>query len=374
MSARPAKCALLAALIAAGAAAQSNWSPVESGLRLDFTSVTWAGNQLVALARPLSLTTDSLATSPDGLTWTGRTANMQLHAVAWMDTQYVAVGTASSRRETNAYRPSAMISKDGVAWNPSAYDAGCSVCTRFMDVVWTGSRLVAVGEVAEIATSRDAVTWNTAIPSSGGRVVGSVNHVVWTGSRLVAFGSQAKGGGFPGQDHYITTSLDGAVWERLGEFTTLVPNAVIWTGSQVVAVGGEYVWRSPDGLVWSTRRIAPGRNLVSVAWTGNRYVAFASGTPSAIFHSQDGAAWAEKPFAGGMAGLAWTGKRLVAVGGGGKVFVSEEDPVPLIRPLPSRAGIRIEGELITVSGRKVSRPPAFGYFPGAKAGSGNARE
>jgi hypothetical protein len=344
-------------VIAAHPLAQSTWTPVRSGTSLRLNSVTWAGNQLVVLCgQDRDGFYDTLLTSPDGLTWTPRVTGASLIAVTWTGSQYVAVGSGGSRILTNAYRGLAYTSPDGATWGLSATDVASNFCTGLFDVAWTGSRLVAVGATTEIATSTDAAHWTTWMETST-RISGAISRVVWAGTHLVAFGYEDRGGGASGVDNFILTSPDGSDWTRIGEFTTLAPASVLWTGSEIIGVGGENLMRSKEGLAWTTRRIAPGKNLRAVAWTGQRIVAVTAEYPATILYSQDGTTWSEKTLTAAITGLAWTGKRLVAVGLSGQILVSEEDPVPIL-PRPKT--------------RPQARSPRFG-IGGAYSATGRVR-
>lgn len=341
--------------ISANALAQSTWIPVNSGTSIGLQSVTWAGNQLVVLCgQDRYQSYDTLLTSPDGLTWTQRTTGSMLYSVAWTGSQYVAVGTGSSRVLLNKKRGLTYTSADGATWNLAATDVGGDFCTSLYDVAWTGSRLVAVGEAAEIATSMDGRAW-TSWGNTDTRIFGTIRKVVWAGTHLVAFGSQAQSGGGTGVVNFILTSPEGAAWTRVGEFTTLAPASVIWTGSEILGVDGENLIRSKDGVAWTTRRIAPGRKLIAVAWTGNRIVAITDDNPATILYSQDGTTWYEKSVAARLTSLAWTGKRLVAVGAYGQILVSEEEPVavlprPKVRVKSRKRWLGIDGAY-SVTGR-----------------------
>ena len=89
--------------------------------------VTWSGDRFVAVGNDLPLT------SPDGVTWSSHPSPLGAYgwrAVTWGDSQFVAVGSAGI-----------MTSPDGMTWTEQVAPVG-----TYADVIWSGTRFVAVGE------------------------------------------------------------------------------------------------------------------------------------------------------------------------------------------------------------------------------------
>lgn len=178
-------------------------------------------------------------------------------------------------------------------------------------VTWTGTQLVAVGDVGTILTSPDGVTWTSRTSGASEQLQG----VAWTGSRLVAVGW-----GGP-----IVTSSDGVAWTNASPGNTYSLTAVSWTGSQLVAVGGSgLIVTSPDGSAWTTHASGISKNLSAVTWTGSKLVAV--GEDGTILTSPDAATWTAETagVSGFLYGVTWTGSQLVGVGESGTIVTSPD--------------------------------------------------
>ncbi len=90
-------------------------------------NIAWSGHQFVALELTM------IFTSPDAVTWSPRKQPTGgfLNAVTWGDSQFVVVGAAGI-----------IVSPDGITWTLQPAPRG-----MYADVVWSGTRFVAVGEV-----------------------------------------------------------------------------------------------------------------------------------------------------------------------------------------------------------------------------------
>jgi len=124
----------------------------------------------------------SIATSPDGLEWTERSAGGSgdsLHGVAASPSLLVAVGEHGT----------ILTSADGASWTARA--SGTSWELR--GVTWTGSAFFAVGDLGTLLRSADGVTW-TSIPTpwSSWESHQTLMGVAWepAAGRLILVGSQ----------------------------------------------------------------------------------------------------------------------------------------------------------------------------------------
>ena len=232
--------------------------------------VAWNGTRWVAVGQG----TNSIAYSSDGITWTGiGTSIFSVYGrgVAWNGTRWVAVGAGTN---TIAY------SSDGITWT----GIGTSIFSVSGNgVAWNGTRFVAVGEgTNSIAYSSDGITWTgigTSIFSPSGF------GVAWNGTRFVAVGEGTNS---------IAYSANGISWTGIG--TLIFSNSgfgVAWNGTRWVAVGLgiNTIAYSSDGITWTGLSISifSGRGI-GVAWNGTRFVAGGNGTNS-IAYSSDGITW-----------------------------------------------------------------------------------
>lgn len=267
-----------------------------------FVSVTWTGSQLVAITN----TTDTVQTSPDGVTWTARKTGRGpgLFEVTWANNQLVAVGQSGliltspdgitwTTRTSGVTRtlysvtwtgPSAgpgtgllvvggagrtiLTSPDGITWTPRPLAVGSGT---FLSIKWNGSQLIAVGSSGIVATSPDAVTWTvqTSVANSP-----DLESVTWAGP------STGSGTGLwvatGGNNGYVWTSTNGTTW-TVQTGPTKYMYSVTWTGSQVVAVGSQTISTTPDGVTWTNQDLGvQGNGLESVISTGTQVVAVGS--------------------------------------------------------------------------------------------------
>ena len=179
-----------------------------------FESIAWGGSQFVAVGRvvgqaiPLELDRALIATSPDGVTWTERTAPAaakRLRDVVWSGDRFVAVGDGI------------LTSSDGVTWSAPRLPVG----GEWTAVTWAESQFVAVGWKSGLITSRDGIRW-----LERGARNASFHDVAWSGRQFVAV-----------ELTMIFTSPDGVTWSAPRLPTAYFQNAVTWGDSQFVAVG-----------------------------------------------------------------------------------------------------------------------------------------
>jgi hypothetical protein len=257
--------------------------------------------------------THTIATSPDGITWTGLGTSIfstQGNGVAWNGNLWVAVGSGTNTIAT---------SPDGITWT----GLGTSIFTgNGIGVAWNGNLWVAVGSGTNtIATSPDGITWTGRFDSNGTSIFSTQgNGVAWNGTLWVAVGEGT---------HTIATSPDGITWTGLSTsiFSTQ-GNGVAWNGTLWVAVGKgsgtNTIATSPDGITWTA--VSNSNSIFStqgngVAWNGYRWVAVGNGSgTNTIATSPDGITWtavsnSNSIFSSGY-GVAWNGTLWVAVGNG----------------------------------------------------------
>jgi hypothetical protein len=196
-------------------------------------------------------------TSPDGVTWTNRTA---AEANSWRSVTYgnglfVAVAFGGTNR--------VMTSPDGVTWtNRTAAEANF-----WRSVTYGNGLFVAVGSVGggadPVMTSSDGVTWIAASAAAN-----SWKSVTYGNGQFVAVSS----------DNGVMTSPDGTIWTaRTSEISYW--DSVTYGNGLFVAVaytGTNQVMTSPDGVTW-TSRTAAGTNWGSVTYGNGLFVAVGSG-------------------------------------------------------------------------------------------------
>jgi hypothetical protein len=198
----------------------------------------------------ISYTSESstIATSTDGITWTGRTGttifNSSSYGVAYGNGLWVAVGEGTN---------SIATSNDGIVWT----GRGKTVITsRGYGVAYgkdasNNNLWVAVGEGGNtIATSNDGLTWT----GRGSTIFTSTGYgVTYANNLWVAVGYGVNG-------NSIATSTNGTTWTGRGQTAIILGQGVAYGNGLWVAVGsgggtanGNTIVTSTDGITWTGR-------------------------------------------------------------------------------------------------------------------------
>ena len=249
--------------------------------------------------------TNTIATSPDGINWTGRGTSIFTifgRSVAWNGNLWVAIGEG-----TNIF----AYSSDGLKWT----GIGNTIFTsRGYGIAWNGNLWVAVGNgpTHTIATSSDGINWT----GRGNTITGYGFDVACNGSLWVAVGE--------GTTYKIATSPDGITWTGRATSSLFFAggNGIAWNGSLWVAVGNsgngtsDKIATSSDGLIWTGVVTGLFNIGISIKWNGNLWVV-GSSSPNTIATSPNGINWTgigTSIFSEAGRSLAWNGSLFVAVG------------------------------------------------------------
>ena len=270
------------------------WSGITVGTLLYIYGIIWTGNQWVATG---FANTDSIATSPNGIDWTGRGKTLQgtgSSPTATMTTGrsvYYFVGTLYV---TGSGSGSIGYSVDnGTTWYNITGSSGIPNAFGF---AFNGIKAVVVGNGTNnsIAWSDESFAWN---PIAGSNAIITPGYgVIWTGRQWVACGEGAN---------RIIYSLDGITWTGSASgnnvFSTSVgptPPAVYglgWNGTMMIAVGFDntntIAYSMDEGYTW----VGLGKTIFttygfSVTWNGQMWVATGYGT-NTIAYSYNGINW-----------------------------------------------------------------------------------
>ena len=168
-------------------------------------SIYWSGSLYMAGG---SSTSNTIATSTDGSTWTGRSNTIftECKDIGYYATTGLWIGVGTGTSDTIATSP------DGINWT----GLGKGIFTTSGNgIAWNGSLLVAVGtgSTHTIATSPDGVTWtgrNKTIFTTSG------NSICWTGKTWVATGTGTN---------TVAFSADGILWSAVDNSTSLFTTA-----------------------------------------------------------------------------------------------------------------------------------------------------
>ena len=288
----------------------------QTGVPASWRSVVWspALNLFVAVA---STGTNRVMTSPDGISWTARSA---VYNNAWWDVTWApALGLfCAVSQDTTGGGLRVMTSPDGITWTARTHSTGSS----WQAICWSPEQalFVAVAYDGTVAmTSPNGITWtNRTVPG------GQWNDVCW--SPELGLFCAVGGPSIAGKTNRCMTSPDGITWTA----RTLTDNyyvGVAWSPAlglfaAIVSAdaGTNLVQTSPNGTTWTTRTCGSGTGdrLAAIVWAAELGVFITVGTTSNLaFVSSDGITWVSEAVpAGEWDGLAWAPgiQTLVAVG------------------------------------------------------------
>ena len=262
-----------------------------------------------------SRSTNQLSHSYDGLKWIASRSPLdaEVRTVAYNGSLWVAGGYNVSATFSIATSP------DGINWTGRATPLnGGNPYGGVYGVCWNGAVWTAVGFGGKaIIQSNDGITW-TAVENNPFGAGGQGLAVASNGSFLVAVGTNSD------YSVRIVTSTDGANWTvRNDPFTRGFVKGVIWNGDMWVAVGHAFnapttIATSYDGITW-TARTNPLIHANGIAWNGSILAVSGhnSGNTVTIVTSNDGITWepSANPFPGGVANaIGWNGSRWIATG------------------------------------------------------------
>jgi hypothetical protein len=330
----------------------TNWQNISSSpFSVSVNDAVWNGKLWVAVGTG---STNTLATSLDGFTWTGRGNSIfssSCNGIDWCPLQKIYVATGSG---TNVI----AVSMDGIYWrgiNSTLFSSGGN------DIKWNGSIWVAVGSTSNgntIAYSHDALTWNystTSFQTSGTRLY-------YDGSMWTAYGSDPS--------YNIATSSDGIKWTLsyvsganalmfnmpTGLFAdtslNLYPNipyplyncniissinkyvhnnsdrgyAYIQPISIACGSGSNSLAYSIDGIQWSAIKNSIFTQCNNAIWNGTLWVVVGKGNYW-VATSYDGISWTGQntSLMTECYDIAWNGSHFVAVGIGSSLMAKSTD-------------------------------------------------
>lgn len=285
------------------------------------TDVVWADllGLFIAGGNEASGPPVTIATSPDGSTWTQRANTFDGGSVSGLG--WDGVGMAIACGNDAGSTKSLMSSTDGITWTyrASSFDGGYAA-----DAAWSPalSLWVAVGtdslNTVSVCTSPDGITWTARTSPMDG---GYGNGVVWAPALGLFIATGTNGATFK-----IVTSPDGIVWTAqatpLGVGDTGA--RVAWNNSLPMAVVVAYgaspnILYSPDAVTWTGTTSDLTTVASGVTDTATGFVAFGLGAAHATAESADGITWSSgsSPFDPGPAYSGAYSSSLDLIAGGG---------------------------------------------------------
>lgn len=244
-----------------------------------------------------------VVSSADGLNWTslstGAVPKNNLRAVATNGSTIVAVGD-SGRNTFNrlSNKPTLMTSSDGNTWNHINTNAlTTSTYYNLFDVIWTGTRFVAVGGNQSttsagvlIWTSEDGASWTSRLDNNANYRLTSVAK---QGNRLIAI-SDSNTQEWVSDDGGLTWTVRTNSYG----YGIASSSSVFVKITNAGSVSGIYATPSFDGgATWSTATIIPStdyRDVTRVKWVNNRFIICGqtrSTSSGFMLYSLDGVSW-----------------------------------------------------------------------------------
>lgn len=271
----------------------------------NWLSVAYGAGLFAAIAN----NTATVATSPDGITWTQRflPTSTAWQAVTFGNGLFVAVATGVAVAAT---------SPDGITWTvrslPSAANWSAVGYGNGVFVVVAGASSNAA------ATSPDGITWTArTLP-----LAASWGSVVYGNGVFVVFNAS--------NGNVMLTSPDGITWTQRFMPASTTWQAVAFGNGMFAAVGfgSTIAASSPDGITWTQRVLPASANWVSVTHGNGVFVAVA-GSSTIAASSTDGISWTQRvlPVSTAWVSVAYGGGVYATVATGTSIAASSPDGV-----------------------------------------------
>ncbi|PKM94293.1 MAG: hypothetical protein CVU84_12610 [Firmicutes bacterium HGW-Firmicutes-1] len=297
------------------------WEFVKFDQDIIFQDVKWVKDKFIAVGAkyPLKGRDDVryIMESKDGINWNTVLENkgeFSWNTIKYINDTYVVYGIWKD----------IAISEDGIAWTVRAISNSGS---DINDIIWDGSKYVAVGENSKVYTSSDLSNWTeisvnikpgyylhkvtmyknayyTVLSDNNNNVIlSSTNLTEWNpiNDKLYAeISSFIENQGnliAVGWHNTIIKTSDGINWDSSEQFAPIFLK-VIWNGNEFLAIGNDgTIVKSDDGISWKKYYSGIKETLVDVVWTGEKYTALSitykdyNIDNSKIYQSNDGVTW-----------------------------------------------------------------------------------
>lgn len=241
------------------------WSMVKPQNQALFYDVIWSGNMFYVVSSDTNSGSGVVLTSPDGVNWSSHPIYRQLKDVAWNGTLNAAVG----------YGDAVQICKDG--WNWSGINLDEFYSRENSCIKWNGKIFVLAGDPDYIAYSSDGLIWNKT-------KIGQFDYIrdiEWNGNIFTAVGYNLYSGHSNKDSTFIEnkkalvlTSEDGVNWTRKELDNCKQLNSVIWDGNEFVASGDNgTILASRTGSNWTVQSTDTNQSILKLEFINNRIIA-----------------------------------------------------------------------------------------------------
>lgn len=285
-----------------------NWTSRSFNIATTLWAVAYGANQFVAGGN-----NGVLSTSPDGISWTSRSAQFgttTILGIAFGNGVFCAWGQGSTVR----------TSTDGVIWTSRTGVAGANYDRGGFG---NGIFVVGTGTSGELNTSTDGITWTSR--NSNGLNNAVLGYAYGAGLHIVV-----------SQLGVYRTSTDGVTWTsrpNIGNGQNI--NDIVFANGIFAAVcAAGQIHTSTNGTTWTSRDSKMTVNINRISYIGNQYVAIANTTPPSATYSTDGTTWRrggsfEGSAAGNVQAIAVGDNKILAVGNAGVVHTGTIAPLVL---------------------------------------------
>jgi hypothetical protein len=235
--------------------------------------VLFANDLFVAVGRHPSAA-PAILTSPDGITWTLRDAGApaSLFQVAYGNGTFVVLGLEEFPKGV------ALTSNDGITWKRSVFQSHISLP---MDLAFGNGQFVFIGDgdfATIFMTSADGVTWTVQGQSQATDL--DFRALTFADGRFVAAGGQGN----------FAVSTDGTNWTIASSATHDNLRGVTYADGRFVTVGNLGINAvSTDGTIWDWHARASTQNLHHVTFGNGAFVAV--GAAGTALRSTDTVSW-----------------------------------------------------------------------------------
>ena len=289
-----------ATLTNTGASIWTGWTAT-SGI---WSSIAYGNGLFVAVTG--TATTYRVMTSPDGITWTGRSAAQanSWTSVAYGNGLFVAVSSDGTNQ--------VMTSPDGINWTARV----AAAANQWQGISYLNGQFVAVSNTGtnRIMTSSNGITWVLQTSPDQGYWV-SVAYGNSTYVAVATFGTNR-----------VYTSTNGTAWVGRTAIQANTWRSVTYGNGLFVAVssdGTNRVMTSPDGTTWTARSAAQANSWQAVTYANGLFVAVSNDGTNRVMTSADGITWTVQTAASASTWASITyGNGLFVAGGGSSTLMT----------------------------------------------------
>lgn len=220
-----------------------SWTEATSSRHTYLQGVAFDGSKFVAVGSDVSTSAPFVITSTDGKNWTdGGSVDIGATKVQFGGGYYAGGGLAYLNKNWVAWgeadgAPFIATSLDGSKWSLATGNFPADL--KIHAIAYGDGQFIAIGNTADgssiVMSSADASNWQKVATQIAGMPSGTStawNTLVWNGSQFMA------GGGVTDVEKAaFLSSADGVNWSFETNDETLAVSDLVWDGSQYVAVG-----------------------------------------------------------------------------------------------------------------------------------------